>query len=158
MRLWRELLVGVLLGIVCSIVLGLMTFLLTWNAGMVLTTPVSLLIVLCFAAIVGSAVPILLKKANIDPALAIGPFITTMNDLVGVWIYLTIAFQVGDWLLKLSLAFVAPVQILEGFLGTLGSLFQSVKIVRDLHTKFTVRITSFSNHHRQVVDFDNCFS
>jgi Mg/Co/Ni transporter MgtE len=33
-----------------------------------------------------------------DPALAIGPFITTMNDLVGVWIYLTIPFQVGDWL------------------------------------------------------------
>ena len=45
---------GVLLGIVCSIVLGLMTFLLTWNAGMALTTPVSLLIVLCFAAVVGS--------------------------------------------------------------------------------------------------------
>ena len=89
---------GVLLGIVCSIVLGLMTFLLTWNAGMALTTPVSLLIVLCFAAVVGSAVPILLKKANRDPTLAIGPFITTMNDLVGVWIYLTIAFQVGDWL------------------------------------------------------------
>ena len=97
-RVWRELRVGVLLGIVCSIVLGLMTFLLTWNAGMALTTPVSLLIVLCFAAVAGSAVPILLKKANIDPALAIGPFITTMNDLVGVWIYLTIAFQVGDWL------------------------------------------------------------
>ena len=87
-----------MLGIVCSIVIGLMTFLLTWNAGMALTTPVSLLIVLCFAAVVGSAVPILLKKASIDPALAIGPFITTMNDLVGVWIYLTIAFQVGDWL------------------------------------------------------------
>ena len=97
-RVWRELRVGVLLGIVCSIVLGLMTFLLTWNAGMALTTPVSLLIVLRFAALVGSAVPILLKKANIDPALLIRPFITTMNDLVGVWIYLTIAFQVGDWL------------------------------------------------------------
>ena len=65
---------------------------------MALTTPVSLLIVLCFAAVVGSTVPILLEKANIDPALAIGPFITTMNDLVGVWTYLTIAFQVGDWL------------------------------------------------------------
>jgi len=97
-RVWRELRVGILLGIVCSIVLGFMTFLLTWNLGMSLTTPVSLLIVLCFAAVVGSAVPILLKRANIDPALAIGPFITTMNDLVGVWIYLTIAFQVGDWL------------------------------------------------------------
>ena len=51
---------------------------------MALTTPVSLLIVPCFAAVVGSAVQILLKKANMCPALAIGPFITTMNDLVGV--------------------------------------------------------------------------
>ena len=68
---------GVLLGIVCSIVLGSMTFLLAWNAGMALKTQVSLLIVLCFAAVVGSAVPILLKKANIDSALTIGPFITT---------------------------------------------------------------------------------
>ena len=65
---------------------------------MALTTPVSLLIVPCFAAVVGSAVPILLKKAKIGPALAIGPFITAMNDLFGVWIYLAIAFQVGDWL------------------------------------------------------------
>ena len=51
---------------------------------MALTNPISLLIVPCFAAVVGSAVPILLKKANIGTALAIGPFITTMSDLVGV--------------------------------------------------------------------------
>jgi magnesium transporter len=74
-----------------------MTFLLTWNLGMAITTPIALFIVLCFAAVGGSAIPILLKRANIDPALAIGPFITTMNDLIGVWIYLTIAFQVRDW-------------------------------------------------------------
>jgi magnesium transporter len=96
-RVWRELRVGVLLGIICSIVIGLMTFLLTWNLGMAITTPIALFIVLCFAAVGGSAIPILLKRANIDPALAIGPFITTMNDLIGVWIYLTIAFQVRDW-------------------------------------------------------------
>ncbi len=41
--------------------LGLMTFLLSSNAGMALTTLVSLLIVLGIAAVVGSAVPILLK-------------------------------------------------------------------------------------------------
>ena len=89
---------GFLLGIACSIVLGMMTFLLTWNLGMAVITSVALLIVLCFAAMVGSAVPILLEQVNIDPAIAIGPFITSMNDLIGVWIYLTIAFQVDVWL------------------------------------------------------------
>ena len=97
-RVWRELRVGFLLGIACSIVLGMMTFLLTWNLGMAVITSVALLIVLCFAAMVGSAVPILLEQVNIDPAIAIGPFITSMNDLIGVWIYLTIAFQVDVWL------------------------------------------------------------
>ena len=57
-----------------------------------------ILIVLCLAAVVGSAVTILLKKANMYTALAIGPLIAPMNDLVSVWIYLTIAFQIGVWL------------------------------------------------------------
>ena len=66
---------------------------------------------------VGSAVPILLEQVNIDPAIAIGPFITSMNDLIGVWIYLTIAFQVDVWLWleKSELACVAPLQIIEKF-------------------------------------------
>ena len=49
------------------------------------------------------------KESDIDPALAIGPFITTMNDLVGVWIYLTIAFHAGRRLaLKIKPSFCCP--------------------------------------------------
>lgn len=52
---------------------------------------VSLIIVVVMAAIVGTTVPLILDKYNIDPAIATGPFITTTNDIFGVFIYFTIA-------------------------------------------------------------------
>jgi magnesium transporter len=39
------------------------------------------------AAIFGTVVPLVLNKYKIDPALATGPFITTMNDIFGLFIY-----------------------------------------------------------------------
>ncbi|MGB1693097.1 MAG: magnesium transporter, partial [bacterium] len=53
----------------------------------------ALLLVVCFAAFVGSTIPILMKRMNIDPALATGPFITTSNDIIGIAIYLAITFN-----------------------------------------------------------------
>jgi magnesium transporter len=70
-RLWKELRVAFLNGII------------------------SLLIVVCFAATVGSTIPIILKRMNIDPALATGPFITTTSDIIGIAIYLGFAFNVS---------------------------------------------------------------
>lgn len=52
---------------------------------------VSLLAVIMVAAIIGTIVPIILNKNNIDPAIATGPFITTSNDILGVLIYFGIA-------------------------------------------------------------------
>jgi len=34
-----------------------------------------------------------MKRMNIDPALATGPFITTSNDIIGIAIYLAITFN-----------------------------------------------------------------
>ena len=94
-RLWKELRVGLLNGMVCSIILTLMSFYLTSDLGRALTSGISLLIVVCFAATVGSTIPIILKRMNIDPALAMGPFITTTNDIIGIAIYLGLAFNVS---------------------------------------------------------------
>ena len=44
-----------------------------------------------FAALFGTFVPLILDKYSIDPALATGPFITTMNDVIGLFIYFSIA-------------------------------------------------------------------
>ncbi len=92
-RLWKELRVGFLNGVVCAALLVLMSFYLTENLQMAITTGLALVVVVCFAAMVGSSVPILLKRLNIDPALAVGPFITTTNDIVGIAIYLAITFN-----------------------------------------------------------------
>jgi magnesium transporter len=43
-------------------------------------------------------VPMLLKRMNIDPALATGPFITMSNDILGILIYLGIATLLLNWL------------------------------------------------------------
>ncbi len=51
----------------------------------------ALISVMLMAGIVGSTVPLVLKKINIDPALATGPFITTSNDIIGLYIYLAMA-------------------------------------------------------------------
>ncbi len=94
-RLWKELRVGLLNGIICSIILTFMSLYLTSDLGMALTSGISLLIVVCLAATVGSTIPIILKRMNIDPALATGPFITTTNDIIGIAIYLGLAFNVN---------------------------------------------------------------
>ncbi len=95
-RLWKELRVGFLNGGVCSLLLVAIAWLITSDPKMGIVTGMALLVVVAVATIVGSAVPILLKRLNIDPALATGPFITTANDILGIIIYLMISFSVLD--------------------------------------------------------------
>ena len=94
-RLWKELRVAFLNGIICSFILAGMSWYLTDDVGRAFTSGFSLLIVVCFAAAVGSTIPIILKRMNIDPAIATGPFITTTSDIIGIAIYLGFAFNVS---------------------------------------------------------------
>ena len=57
----------------------------------------SMILVIVVAALLGTFVPIILDKKNIDPAIATGPFITTANDIFGIFLFFYIA--------KLVLAF-----------------------------------------------------
>lgn len=56
-----------------------------------LSVSISLFIVILFASLFGTLIPLVLNKFKIDPALATGPFITTMNDVIGMMIYLMIS-------------------------------------------------------------------
>jgi len=58
--------------------------------ALTLTVSSSLLIVIIFAALFGTIIPLILNRLKIDPALATGPFITTMNDIMGLFLYLMI--------------------------------------------------------------------
>ncbi len=56
-----------------------------------LTVAISMLCVIIVAALIGTFVPIILDKKGIDPAIATGPFITTSNDIFGIFLFFYIA-------------------------------------------------------------------
>ena len=86
-KLFKELRVALLNGLICSLIILLSTYLLGYNPALSATVSISLLSVIIFAALFGAFVPLSLKKIKIDPALATGPFITTINDVLGLLIY-----------------------------------------------------------------------
>jgi magnesium transporter len=97
-RLLKELGVGMLNGLICSIILFAASSLLHFDHALCLTVSTALLAVIVFAALFGTFVPLTLDKYKIDPAVATGPFVTTVNDVVGLLIY----FYVG----KLFMAYL----------------------------------------------------
>jgi len=87
-RLWMEMRVALVNALVCGVLLALIVG--TWVSDYGLGSVVGLALVLIIvnAGVIGSAVPMALKKWNIDPALATGPFVTTSNDILSLLIYL----------------------------------------------------------------------
>lgn len=89
-RLFKELGVGVINGVILGgLIIGSSLFL-GYGTMMAITVAVSLVSVIIVAALIGTFVPLLLDKYKIDPALATGPFITTINDILGLFIYFSI--------------------------------------------------------------------
>jgi magnesium transporter len=94
-KLTKELGVALLNGVICSIIIFGATYFLGYPTELSLTVSLSLLVVIVFAALFGTFVPLTLDKYKIDPALATGPFITTVNDILGLFIY----FYIGQLLM-----------------------------------------------------------
>ena len=60
-------------------------------AKLALTAGLSLFVVILLATCIGTTIPLLLDRFDIDPALATGPFITTSNDIIGLIIFFVLA-------------------------------------------------------------------
>ncbi len=93
---WERLLKEVSLSLLNGLILGLILFigshfLLNVDIKTGITVTTALLSVIIIASLVGTFIPMILHKNNIDPALATGPFITTSNDIFGILIYFSIA-------------------------------------------------------------------
>jgi len=95
-RLIKELGVALVNGIICSSIIYIAAFLLGYGVWLSATVSIALLAVIIFAALFGTFVPLTLDKYKIDPALATGPFITTVNDVLGLFIY----FLIGQMILS----------------------------------------------------------
>ena len=89
--IFRELLVGIIIGIVCSVVISIIAYI--WQGSFVLGLVVgsSLLITLIIGTLAGTIIPLILHKFKVDPAVASGPLITTINDILSLLIYFGIA-------------------------------------------------------------------
>ncbi|MFG6104299.1 magnesium transporter [Leptolyngbyaceae cyanobacterium CCMR0082] len=91
----REAIAGAFLGLMLALVVtGVLYILPVINVGVALTVGLSLIAISVLASSAGAALPILFQSLGFDPALMSAPFITTVVDVFGVFIYLTLARQV----------------------------------------------------------------
>ena len=90
-KLLKELAVGLITAFVFSSLIFSYNFFFGDSMNLTWAVSISLFIVIVFASLFGTTIPLVLNKLKIDPALATGPFITTMNDILGLIMYMMIA-------------------------------------------------------------------
>lgn len=91
-QLGKEVLIGLLNATIISVLVFVYNIIMMPDDfAVTLSVAVSLFIVVMFASIVGTVIPLTLEKIHINPALATGPFIQISNDLVGLIIYVWIS-------------------------------------------------------------------
>ena len=90
-RLFKEVSLTILNGIILSLLIIGFGQSVDQPIEMSLTISASMICVIVVAALIGTAVPIILNKLDIDPAIATGPFITTGNDVIGILLFFYLA-------------------------------------------------------------------
>lgn len=90
-RLLKEVGLTLINGLVLGLLVIIFGYITKMDIGFSLTIALSMLCVIIVAALIGTFVPIILNKRGIDPAIATGPFITTSNDIFGIFLFFYIA-------------------------------------------------------------------
>lgn len=89
-KIFKEFNVGLVNGLICSVLILGFNLLIHIPMALSITVSAALLSVILFASVFGTAVPLILNKMKFDPALATGPFITTINDILAMFLYFSI--------------------------------------------------------------------
>ena len=90
-RLMKELGLSLINGIILGLLTILFGILIDQPIELSLVISLSMLCVIVVADLIGTSIPIILEKRGIDPAIATGPFITTSNDIFGIFLFFYIA-------------------------------------------------------------------
>ncbi len=90
-RLLKEVSLSLINGFALALLVVLFGFLIGQNTTESLAIAISMMTVIVVAALVGTFVPIILDKQGIDPAIATGPFITTSNDILGIYLFFVLS-------------------------------------------------------------------
>src|SRR5690606_33893802 len=89
-RLLKVFLVALLNAIFLSLVVYFFNIVFDGEPRLSRVVSIALFSVVIFASLIGTITPLILNRLGFNPALASGPFITTMNDLLGLGIYFSI--------------------------------------------------------------------
>ena len=89
----KEMKVGIILGALYGVLLGVFAkyIFADSHTNLGIVVGLSICVSMLVAATVGTVIPLLLRKLDIDPAVATGPFVTTSIDILGVLFYFLIA-------------------------------------------------------------------
>jgi len=90
-RLVKEVSLSLINGVALGVLVLIFGLIVGQDQLVSITIALSLLAVIIIAALVGTFVPIILDKRGIDPAIATGPFITTSNDIFGIFLFFYIS-------------------------------------------------------------------
>lgn len=95
---WREASVGLTLGVVMALATMVRAALMGSPVLIGYTVALTIMLIVLVASVIGGALPILIQRLNLDPAVASAPLITTVADTAGLLLYFTIA----SWMLGLN--------------------------------------------------------
>ncbi|MEF9991999.1 MAG: magnesium transporter [Romboutsia sp.] len=83
----REGIVGLITGILCSLIIGIVTFIFIKDINIVWIVSISLFINMILGAMIGAFMPVLLKKLDLDPSIVSAPVISTVLDITSIAVY-----------------------------------------------------------------------
>jgi len=90
----RECLVGLINGVIFAVVMGIVGILWFGSPALGYVIAAAMVVNMVVAGLAGTAIPIILDRIGVDPALASGAFVTTVTDIVGFFAFLGLAAAV----------------------------------------------------------------
>lgn len=96
--LFKEIIVGVINGMACGLLAGLVAYLWKSNFMLGLILATAMIINMVVAGLTGTLIPLILKKLNVDPAIASSIILTTFTDVVGFLSFLGLATVILQYL------------------------------------------------------------
>ncbi len=88
---WQQLKVGALLAVICSTIVAAVSYYWGKDTSLALVVGLALFLTVQLASFTGVVIPVVFQRLGFDPAVASGPLVTTINDVLGVLIYFSLA-------------------------------------------------------------------
>jgi magnesium transporter len=95
-HLLREMGTACMVGLSIAVAIAGVSLAFSGEPSISLVLGLTMLVVVLFAAMAGTGIPLMLQRIGVDPAVATGPFITTANDVVSMLIYVGLATRMLD--------------------------------------------------------------